>query len=214
MCCASCGRAQWGKNSSSGMALIFLSFRLAFQPHCCLAMPPGIRGRKSYNGDFFEVRPTLVSAAIFSSVSLMVRASPAARQRPAFRRRIFPVFVIQLSPRVPDALGQTVGRLTLAFRPHCIHQCRRVWSALPTGVCLFMTILHYFAIKRLAHSRLASVPHFIHRAFWSRILCAPGNMEEPSRVAYLIGHLEIDRLETTITITTEGLLFGCSSRKL
>ena len=86
------------------------------------------------------------------AVSLMVRASLAARQRPALRRRIFPVFVIQLSSRVPDALGQTVGRLTPAFRPHRIHQCRRVWSAPPADVRLFMTILHYFAIKRPARS--------------------------------------------------------------
>lgn len=45
----------------------FFSFSAA---HCWRRCPPGFRGRKSYNGDFLEVRPTLVSSAPFSPPSL------------------------------------------------------------------------------------------------------------------------------------------------
>lgn len=66
-------------------------FGSRFQPHCRSAMPPGIHGRKSSNGDFFEVHRALVSSVIFFAVSpLMARAFSRQRQasRPAIGRVI------------------------------------------------------------------------------------------------------------------------------
>lgn len=105
-------------------------------------MPPGIRGRKSYNGDFFEVRPTLVSSAIFSSVSLMVRALPVSRQRHV---PLHPSPLVQLLSRARDALGQTADR-DEHLRFNCAHRWRHVWTVSLAGRSSFLR----FALARRA----------------------------------------------------------------